>query len=78
LGLSADHGGALQLSQRFSQFCGDAQAMALKHLMQITHRQGVVMAFGDVSLLLTFLFGGLALTAMLVHKPAPTTAAPVH
>ena len=36
------------------------------------------MAFGDDMLLLTFLFGGLALTAMLVHKPAPTTAAPVH
>ncbi len=49
-----------QLTQRFSQFGSDAQAMALKQLMQITHRQGVVMAYGDVFLLLTFLFGGLA------------------
>ena len=65
-------------TQRFSQFGSDAQAMALKQLMQITHRQGVVMAFGDVFLLLTFLFGGLALAAMLVRKPAPNTAAPAH
>jgi MFS transporter, DHA2 family, multidrug resistance protein len=50
-----------QLTQRFSQFGSDPQAMALKQLMQITHRQGVVMGFGDVFLLLTFLFGGLAL-----------------
>jgi hypothetical protein len=56
----------------------DAQAMALKQLMQITHRQGVVMGFGDVFLLLTFLFGCLALAAILVSKPAPNTAAPAH
>jgi DHA2 family multidrug resistance protein len=66
------------LTQRFSQFGSDAQAMALKQLMQITHRQGVVMGFGDVFFLLTFLFGGLALAAMLVRKPAPNTAAPAH
>ncbi|MDP1639602.1 MAG: hypothetical protein Q8L61_01625 [Hyphomicrobium sp.] len=51
MGLSADHGDTQSLTQRFSQLGSDAQAMALKHLMQITHRQGVVMAFGDVSLL---------------------------
>jgi MFS transporter, DHA2 family, multidrug resistance protein len=67
-----------QLTQRFSEFGSDAQAMALKQLMQITHRQGVVMGFADVFLLLTFLFGGLAMAAILVSKPAPNTAAPAH
>lgn len=43
-----------QLTQRFQSFGSDAQAMALKQLMQITHRQGVVMAFSDVFLLLSF------------------------
>ena len=52
--------------------------MALKQLTQITHRQGVVMAFADVFLLLTFLFGGLAIAAMLVRKPTPGAAAPAH
>lgn len=59
-----------QLTQRFQSFGSDAQAMALKQLMQITHRQGVVMAFSDVFLLLTFLFGGLAIAAMLVRQPS--------
>ena len=65
-----------QLSQRFQSFASDAQAMALKQLMQITHRQGVVMAFPDVFLLLTFLFGGLAIAALLVRQPSPGAAAP--
>jgi hypothetical protein len=38
--------------------------MALKTLLQITHRQGVAMASSDVFLLLTFLFAGLALAAI--------------
>jgi MFS transporter, DHA2 family, multidrug resistance protein len=67
-----------QLTQRFQSYGSDAQAMALKQLMQITHRQGVVMAFADVFLLLTFLFGGLALAAVVISKPAPITAAPAH
>lgn len=66
------------LTRRSSEFGSDAQTMALKQLMQITHRQGVVMAFGGVISLPTLLFGGSALAAMLVRKPAPTTAAPTH
>jgi DHA2 family multidrug resistance protein len=52
--------------------------MALKKLMQITHRQGVVMAFADVFLLLTILFAGLALAAIMASRPSSNAAAPAH
>jgi MFS transporter, DHA2 family, multidrug resistance protein len=48
----------------------DAQAMALKQLMELTHRQGVVMAFADVFFLLTLLFVALAALAIVVKRPA--------
>jgi DHA2 family multidrug resistance protein len=67
-----------QLTQRFSAYGTDAQSMALKKLMQITHRQGVVMAFADVFLLLTFLFTGLALAAVLVRKPSASAGGGGH
>lgn len=63
------------LTQRFAAYGTDAQAMALKKLMQITHRQGVVMAFSDVFLLLTLLFAGLALAAVVVRKPSGSAGA---
>jgi DHA2 family multidrug resistance protein len=63
------------LTQRFSSFGSDAQAMALKQLNQIVHRQGVVMAFADVFLLLTFLFAGLGLLALVMKRP-PKAPAP--
>jgi DHA2 family multidrug resistance protein len=62
------------LAQRFSSYGSDAQLMALKQLNAIVHRQGVVMAFADVFLLLTFLFTGLAALALLMKRPA---AAPI-
>jgi MFS transporter, DHA2 family, multidrug resistance protein len=58
------------LAQRFSAYGTDAQAMAIKKLVQITHRQGVVMAFSDVFLMLTVLFAGLAMAAVIVRKPS--------
>lgn len=66
------------LAQRFAAYGSDAQAMALKKLMQITHRQGVVMAFSDVFLLLTVLFAGLALAAVVVSKPSKNAGAAAH
>jgi len=66
------------LAQRFAAYGSDAQAMALKNLMQITHRQGVVMAFADVFLLLTGLFAGLALAALIVRKPTAPAGAAAH
>ncbi len=62
------------LTQRFSSYGSDAQAMALKQLNQIVHQQGVVMAFADVFLVLTFLFVGLAVLAMFMKRP-PTLGA---
>jgi DHA2 family multidrug resistance protein len=66
------------LTQRFQPFGSDAHDMALKQLVAITHRQGVVMAFSDVFLLLTLLFAGLALLAMLVNKPTEGAKAAAH
>src|SRR5690606_28749650 len=57
------------LTQRFSSYGSDAQAMALKQLSQIVHQQGVVMAFADVFLVLTFLFVGLAVLSLVMKRP---------
>jgi len=62
------------LTQRFSSYGSDAQAMALKQLNLIVHRQGVVMAFADVFMVLTFLFLGLAALAIIMKRP-PAAAA---
>lgn len=64
------------MTQRFSSYGSDAQLMALKQVKFIAHRQAAVMAFGDVFLLLTMLFIGLAAFALLMKRPpqgpAPT------
>src|SRR5262245_31097122 len=57
------------LAQRFQSYGSDAQAMALKQLTLLTHRQGVVMAFADVFFLLTLLFVSLAVLAGVMKKP---------
>ena len=57
------------LATRFQSYGSDAQAMALKQLTLLTHRQGVVMAFADVFFLLTLLFVGLGILAVLMKKP---------
>jgi len=64
-----------QMTQRFSSYGSDAQAMAIKQLNAIVHRQGVVMAFADVFLLLTLLFAALALLALTMKRP-PEAPAP--
>ena len=56
----------------------DAKAMALKQLMQMTHTQGVVMAFADVFYLLTLVLITLAVLSVLVHKPAPLSGGGGH
>jgi DHA2 family multidrug resistance protein len=63
------------MTQRFSSYGSDAQQMALKQLNSIVHRQGVVMAFGDVFLVLTLLFVALAVLALLVKRPAGAASA---
>jgi DHA2 family multidrug resistance protein len=66
------------LTRRFSSYGSDAQAMALKQLNQIVHRQGVVMAFADVFLLLTVLFAALAVLALVMKRPPAAAAAGGH
>ncbi len=63
-----------QMTQRL-QDRSDAPDMALKQLMQVTHQQGMVMAFADVLLLLTWAFIALAILALLLRKPGGTGAA---
>ena len=62
------------MMQRFSDFGGDAQLMAIKQLNTLVHRQGVVMAFADVFLALTVLFVGLALLALTMKRPIQSVA----
>jgi len=57
------------LTMRFQSYGSDAQAMALKQLTLLAHREGVVMAFADVFFLLTILFAGLGLLAIIMKKP---------
>jgi len=57
------------LTAQFSSYGSDAQQMALKQLNAIVHRQGVVMAFADVFLVLTALFVGLAVLSVLIKRP---------
>ena len=65
------------MTQRFSSYGSDAQLMAIKQLNAIAHRQGVVMAFADVFLVLTMLFVGLAFLALIMKRP-PQVAAGGH
>ena len=63
------------LTTRFQSYGSDAQAMALKQLTLLTHQQGIVMAFADVFFLLTLLFFGLGVLAIVMKKPAQTGGA---
>jgi DHA2 family multidrug resistance protein len=67
-----------QMVQRFSSYGSDAQLMAIKQLNAIVHRQGVVMAFADVFLLLTLLFAALALLALVMKRPPAAVAGRGH
>src|SRR5689334_4076123 len=62
------------LTQRFSSYGSDAQLMAIKQLNGIVHRQGVVMAFADVFLVLTVLFVALAALALVMKRPVQAAA----
>ena len=64
-----------KLTARFHDFGGDAQAMALRQLMQITRLQGVVMGFADVFLMLAVLFVAFAALAVVMRRPAAPAGA---
>jgi MFS transporter, DHA2 family, multidrug resistance protein len=63
------------LATRFQGHGADAKLMALKQLFQMTHREGVVMAFADVFLVLTVLFVAVGVSSMLMRRP-PAIPAP--
>jgi MFS transporter, DHA2 family, multidrug resistance protein len=44
--------------------------MALKQLFMMTHREGLVMAFGDVFLALTVLFAVMGVSTMVMKGPS--------
>ena len=66
------------LTARFSDFGSDAQTMALKQLMQITRRQGQVMAFADVFLMLAVLFVAFGALAVVMRRPPAAGSASGH
>jgi MFS transporter, DHA2 family, multidrug resistance protein len=72
------HGPAVEmldaLVSRF-QGQGDAQAMALKQLLGLVHRQGLVMAYADVFLILAIMFAALAVLVFFVKRPPALAAA---
>jgi len=59
-----------KMTAQLSGFGSEAQSMALKQLMQIVHRQAVVMAFADVFLILSVLFVAVAAVAVVMKRPA--------
>ena len=64
------------LTRNLSAFGSDASTMALKQLSQIAHRQGVIMAFSDVFLVLAILYWGLAGVIFFMRRPTSSTAPP--
>jgi MFS transporter, DHA2 family, multidrug resistance protein len=58
-----------ELTRRYASYGSDAQAIALKTLNEIVHRQGLVMAFADVFWMLTVVFGVLAAATFLMKRP---------
>ena len=73
---------ATKLDLRLLMMCGffifaagDAQTMALRQLMGLARQQGVVMAFGDVFLMLALLFAAFGALAVVMRRPAAIPAA---
>jgi DHA2 family multidrug resistance protein len=64
------------MTQRMSELVPDGDLTALKQLSRFVRTQANVMSFADVFMALTVLFAGLAMFAMLMHKPtAPVQGA---
>jgi len=63
------------MASRFSGYGTDAQAMALKQLMQFPRQQGTVKAFGDVFLIVALLFVAFDAMVVVLRRPPAETAA---
>jgi DHA2 family multidrug resistance protein len=64
-----------RLTEQFQSYGSDAPAMALRQLMLLVHRQGVVMGFADVFLMLAVLFVIFGALALIMRRPAADTGA---
>jgi DHA2 family multidrug resistance protein len=62
------------LTQQLSAQISDGDLAALKQLSRVVRRQADVLAFADVFLVLTAMFAGMALFALLMNKPAEVPA----
>jgi DHA2 family multidrug resistance protein len=62
------------LTQQLSAQISDGDLAALKQLSKVVRRQADVLAFADVFLVLTAMFAGMALFALLMNKPAEVPA----
>ncbi|WP_295556839.1 DHA2 family efflux MFS transporter permease subunit [uncultured Hyphomicrobium sp.] len=62
------------LTQQLSAQIADGDLAAVKQLAHLVRRQANVMAFADVFIVLTALFAGIALMALLMKKPADVPA----
>jgi DHA2 family multidrug resistance protein len=60
------------LTQRFQG--SDAHLMALKKMMGLVRVEASVMSFADVFLILTVLFGVLAIAGVVMKRPVPLAA----
>ena len=61
-------------AQRFIDYGDAAQTMALALINQRVHKQALVMAFGDVFIGLTVIFGSLVLMSLFLSKPPKPVA----
>jgi DHA2 family multidrug resistance protein len=66
------------LTQQMSVQIADGDLAALKQLSLVVRRQASVLAFSDVFIVLTGLFAGMALLALMMRKPADVPAGAGH
>ncbi|TCR67496.1 DHA2 family multidrug resistance protein [Bosea sp. BK604] len=57
------------MTEMFSNYGADAQAMALAQINVLAKREALVMAFGDVFLALTLIFASLVVLSLFMRKP---------
>ena len=58
----------------FSRLGSDAATAGMKQVAMMVRQQALVLSFGDVFLILTFLFVGMACLVPLIKKPQPAPA----
>jgi DHA2 family multidrug resistance protein len=62
----------------YAQLGSDASLAGLRTVANIVRQQALVMSFGDVFLVMTFLFGSLALLTPFIQRPKGPAPADAH